>query len=236
MRRDPDSRWKEVQQYADDGLPPEDPLLLRVYSVMVGDVVDDDVQYAIDKINEPQDRDAIVAYLLSGADPQTIADSLWISRKEVIEIFALLYMDLSTFRDKLEHLRFCEYYLAHVCDPEDHRNKALIQQGISHGPKALELWWKRAGDHVAVAREDITDAVLRMAFTNAMAAKDVSVTSPVAKEAHRWVRTAMDTLEVRDHDKGLDDDSLDALVAIDRQLESTKTPEEAGLNPEEILH
>lgn len=234
MLPQPDRLWKQVIEAYDSGTCPGDPFLKRVYSVMVGETEDETVQYALEKIAEPKDRDAIVAYILSGATNEMIANSLWIRSTEVVDVFSKLYMDITVFRDKLEHLRYCEYYLEDRCE-DDERNQALIQQGISHGPKALELWWKRAKDEVNIDRDDIADAVLRMAFTNAMAAKDVSVTHPIAKEAHRWVKTALDAIQVRDADRDDLGEDLDAMLAIEKHL-STKTPEEANVPLDQIMH
>jgi hypothetical protein len=235
MRITPDQKWREVLRAVDGKAVPSDPFIKSVYNVMVGTTQDDTIQYAIDKIEEQRDRDSIVAYILSGASHEVIAESLWINSVPVVDVFAKLYMDISVFRDKLEHLRYCEYYLENICPEDDERNQALIRQGISHGPKALELWFKRSGDDVSIAKEDITNAVLQMAFTNAIAAKDVSVTHPIAKESHRWVKTALDAISVRDEHNGLGDDELDAMLTIKKHL-SAKSPQDAGITPEDIMH
>ena len=231
----PNHRWRRVVAAVAAKTPPADPFLLSVYNVITGTTKDDTISYALDLINEPQDRDSIVAFLLGGATYEGVATTLWIESVATVEIFAQLYMDSSVFRNKLEHLRYCEYYLESICPEDDERNQALIRQGISHGPKSLELWFKRAGDVVHVSKEDITNAVLQMAFTNALAAKDVSVISPIAKESHRWVKTALDAITARDeHDRDTSDE-LDAILAIEKHL-AAKSPEAAGIVPEEIMH
>ncbi len=235
MRCDPNHRWKAVQAALLDGAIPTDSLVRRVYNVMSGKETDNNIMYAVNLIEEQPDRDAIVAYLLSGATTEEISKSLWIHPVGVVDIFSELWLDTSVFRDKLEHLRYSEYYLDHVCPKDDERNQSLIRQGISQGPKALDLWWKRARDTVTIERGDLTDTILRIAFVNAMAAKEVSVTSPVAREAHKWVKTALDAVESRDAQHKMYDDNLDALLVLEKHVES-QVPENLGISSDDIMH
>jgi len=235
MLQQPDKRWQEVLKAVNQEVLPSDLIVKRVLDVFTGKSTDKTVTYVIDKIQEPTDRDSIVAFILSGASAEEITTALWIPHPEAISLFMNLYLDTTVFRDKLDHLRYCEYYLKHVCAENDERNQALIRQGMSHGSKILSLWWQRANDVVTLDGADLTSKVLNVAYTNAIIAKDVSVTSATAREAHKWVKTALDTMSVRDNYSRDNDTDLDAVLAIQKHM-GTKTPDDLGLKIEDIIH
>jgi hypothetical protein len=235
--QEPDQNWKLVQKCLEEKTPPEDPDLLEVYNHLAGIEESSRVGYVLRKWREPDYRDVLVAFFLSGATPEFVANVFECNEKPIVEalgLFEKLFIDMTVFDDRLEQLCYCDYYLENLCDKTMEKNQAIVREAVKHGHRTLASWFCRGSFEHQLKREEIADSLLLIAYTQALAGRDAPILSNVAKEAHKWVKTTIDVVNFKEEKKS-SDTVMSALLAI----AETRGPNrllESGVKPEDILH
>lgn len=219
----PDKRWRRITECLTNTTPPLEPELRRVYDVAVGAAQDEIIQYALDLIEIPGDRDAIIAFVLSGATVEEIGQSLGISL-DVLNLAAWLIIDMAEFRNKLEIRRYAEEYSENATAS----GKQLIKTGIIHGPTALVFHYLHGHETIDINRELIAKELLTQAYFNSRLARGNALVSEHSREAMKWANATTKALELVDSLNMAVSREDDALEAV-RQRILTKTPAEAGL-------
>jgi hypothetical protein len=231
-KTNPSRKWLEILEAVKKNRVPSDPFMKRVYRVLKGELEDTIIQYVKEKIEVDLDKHILATFILSGATHKEIASYLWIEPVEAVDIFASLYMDVSVFKDKMEHYRFCKTYVTEAKDPyiED-----LMQVALYQGPKAMGILWRRGYESINVSPEDLINSVTTMAYDKIIQARTQNVASTVSDESRKWVKSALDAIEARG---GLDsghNEALEAVLKINRDIK-TKYPEDLGIDLGDILH
>lgn len=221
----PDIRWRQLVAAVIDKKVPEDLYLRRVYRVMIGEVQDALVAHTLDIINTPYERDYIVAYFLAGATPEYISKSLGL-QDEVCRNFGHLYIDMNTFRYRLEVCRYAEYYMQNVAvgaERIDH-----IYQAVHQGPEYL-TYILNPMVHERMEFEKMSSNLLSLACYTAGYAKTSDINSAKSKQALRWLGTATKLLTaVRDYGSSSDDD-IQYVIGSAPQLEASVSIEKKDL-------
>jgi hypothetical protein len=219
----PDRWWRQLKKAIEERQAPLDPTLKKLYDVAVGITRDEMVQYAIDLIEVPEDREVLTAYFLSGATLVEISSSLRIP-EDVLSLFSWLAIDMSEFRNKLEIRRYAEEF----SQTASVKGQKLISLGIVQGPAALEYHYLHGRETLDVKREEVAKELLSQAYFNGRLARGNSLVSEHAKESLKWTSAAAKALELVESlniSTNKDDDALEAV----RKRVVTKTAEEAGI-------
>jgi len=213
-------------------MPPADAFLRDIYNVIVSGLDHELYKYVLELYGTPSYRDTMMAWFLSGATTDQIVQGSGVTA-EVLAVFERLFIDSSVFRNKLEWRAYAEFYAAHCCF--DDVGKKQVQIATLEGPIPLLAYWKIGNEIIRITDEEILSTQLMLAHIKALAARNVSVTTPEAKEAFRWGQFAVNTAQRRN---SLDDTSeieVDAIVAIQRR-KATVEAQEVGINLADIKH
>lgn len=228
----PDWRWTRVQAAVRDGITPEDPFLRDVYSVVKGTYQDKEIHEALYLYHVPYERDVIIAFFLSGATLDQIRYGLGIS-VDVLRPFATLFIDMKTFRNKIEWRLYAKYYADNCCIPDV---KKQLEVGLSHGPHILMHHWTMGSDVLEIPEREILSRWTMTAYSKAMIARDASINSAAAKEAFKWGAMAVKSvMELRNMRTEASDTNLDAVLAIKKRRDVLE-PKELGISIADIAH
>lgn len=228
--RSPDARWREFLKAIQSNTEPTDPVVLEAYNSRLQVVKNDDYEYACDLAQELEDRDVLVAFFLSGADPEEISNSLHIPIP-VLEIFKKLVIDLSVFRNKLEMFRYAQHYRSSATE----KGSQLVELGVVQGPFALLHHFLHGHEELPVDAKMYARAMMQQAFYFGMMSRGNTIKSSVTKESLRWLATTATLLKDYDRILGDSHDSDEALLEIEKR-KMTQTPLELGTSVDEILH
>lgn len=227
---EPDARWQAFLKALKDKKEPTDPLVLAVYNAHLGKTLSDVYDYVCDLARNPDDRDAVVAFFLSGATIDETSRSLKIPT-EVLEIFGKLVIDISIFRNKLELLRYSHQYKRGATK----RGADLIELGIVQGPYSLMHHFLHGHEELDIDPKMFARTMMQQAFYFGMLARGNSIKSSVTKESLRWLTTTASLMKDYDRILGDSHDSDEALLEIEKR-KMTHTPLELGTSVEEFLH
>lgn len=227
---EPDAKWQQFLVALKEKKAPTDPLVLAVYNTYLGKNNNALYSYACDLARIPDNRDVIVAFFLSGATVEETSHSLHIPTN-VLEVFGKLVIDLSTFRNKLELLRYAQEYKRRATK----KGAELVELGIVQGPFSLMHYFRHGHEEIPVDAKVYAREMMQQAFYFGMLSRGNSIKAPVTKEAWKWLSTTAGL--IKDYDRLLGDshDSDEALLEIEKK-KMTQTPEEFGVNPKEFLH
>jgi hypothetical protein len=227
---EPDARWLLYLDAVKSSVEPTDPLVLAAYNAHSGKVPDNNYTYACDLAKHVDDKDAIIAFFLSGATREEISRSLNIP-EPVLHIFEQLVVDASVFRNKLELLRYAQQYKRQATK----KGAELVELGIVQGPLALVQYFRHGHEEIPVDPKMYAREMMQQAFYFGMLSRGNSIKSNVAKESLRWLAATSSLL--KDYDRILGDahDSDEALLEIEKR-KMTFTPEELGTNVEDFIH
>lgn len=229
----PDRKWRSYLQLLESKKAITDPLLQRIDSVRNKKRHDKDVEYVLDLIDNPDHKDSIVAFLLSGADLMTISTWLYIP-VSVLEMFCTLCFDKSEFRNKLEIRSYAKEYASTIAQPG---NADLIASAIVLGPDYMMYHFQQGAEKVTMDPRDFAKSLINQAFHMSRVARGNPINSPATKEALRWLSAAAKLLTGFDKvpgDADSDDDN-EAMVAIE-QVKITHSLDEVGLPKDAIAH
>lgn len=226
----PDARWKEFLRAVQTQIAPTDPLALLAYSVYCRTEDDAVVEYACDLARNRDDRDVLVAFCLSGAEAEETSKSLRIPI-EVLAVFEKLVIDMSTFRNKLDLLRYAQHYRTMATE----KGSDLIELGVVQGPFALMHHFIHGHEELVVDAKMYARSMMQQSFYFGMLSRGNTIKSNVAKESLRWLSATASLLKDYDRILGDSHDSDEPLLEIVKR-QSTKTPEELNITKGEILH
>ena len=114
----PDRKWRQYCQLAKEKKAIQDPLLKRIENVRTQKVKDENIEYVLDLIEDPDYRDTLVAFLLSGADLLSISTWLHIPL-QILEMFCTLCFNQEEFRNKLELRGYAKRYAQQYAQPHN---------------------------------------------------------------------------------------------------------------------
>lgn len=190
MRQRPDHRYRDVlAAVSARQAAPSDPrslALLEILTKAPGPHVSE-VVAAHDIYLEQEHRCVVDAFLLTRSAHHEIASVLEMS-VGVIETYAHLYMDMSTFRNRLEIISYAARY------DGDAYGKELVRTAVSVGADYMHWAYGKPRDTFdprKVIQHTMTDS-----FYRGMAHKGNALTTSVAKEAHKWWATAVKNAEL----------------------------------------
>lgn len=232
IQKRPDWRWLLVEKAMEAGTPPEDAFLLDVYNVMAGILKHDVYQYALEIYAVPTFRDTMVAWFLSGASVDQMIQGSGV-HAEALGAFEKLFIDSSTFRNKLEWRAYAEYYVANCC--YNAAGEKQVKMAALEGPIPLLSYWRKGNELIRLSDEEILTQQALLAHVKALTARNASVTDPAAKEAFRWGQFAVATAQRRNVLHDTSEVEVDAIVAIEKR-KATVEAQEIGLDLADIKH
>ena len=212
--------------------PPVDNFLAAVYRVLKGEAEGDTVVDALEWVQDPEFRDVMSAFILSGAAVELVCNVLEVE-PEVVHNFCELVLDKKVFKHRLEMRRYAQQYVAHVCSSEAMAN--LIKKAIIEGPTVVESFVLTGEERLSISRADMAANLAQMAYTKAMTVRHADLTDEESQEALKWHGSALRAISSLDSINDVADNELDALLAIERQ-DTTTTAEAMGIKPEDLLH
>ncbi len=228
----PDWRWTLVKKAVEDGVLPEDAFLQDIYNVMTGSLQHKVYMYTLELYTVRQFRDTMVAWFLSGADYDQIIQGSAVD-VDALAAFEKLFIDSTTFRNKMEWRAYAEYYVANCCYNEI--GEKQVKMAALEGPIPLLSYWRKGNELIKLSDEEILTQQAMLAHVKALAARNASVTDPEAKEAFRWGQFAVATAQRRNVLHAETDSEVDAIVAIQKR-KATVEAQEIGLDLADIKH
>jgi len=230
----PDWRWQALLKAADTGelTEVEDELVGHVYDVMCGKAHDEDVLRALDLYRIPYKRDNLMAFLLSRATHEQIAQGLGLPIP-VIKIFESLFIDPEQFRDKMDIRMYAELYRDNKCSEPA---RALIDIGMIEGPYALLNYWITGNETVEITNEELSRRILTMTYTKLMVARQDSLTSERAKEALKWVKAAAQVMRTRNTFKQIPASIDELMFEIEQDSTVNESIGDGDFDVSHILH
>jgi hypothetical protein len=206
---------------------PRDPKMAALCELLQGKPCElADVEYAYDLFSNVQHRATMDAFILAKTPADKIKECLEIGIPTIVT-YHELFMDATVFRNKLELLSYAHDY------DGDETTKALVLAGVRHGPAYLmwSLGSQQELDPRAVVRQAMTDTYFR-----SMAHKGNSLTSLVAKEAHRWAASSIRTAQIVEQiDPRSTKEAFDELRLALLGVDDTKTVADSPVPIDQIL-
>lgn len=185
------------------------------------------VEYAYDLYLDVQHRAVVDAFVLSGADKDTVSRVLGIPVL-VLMAYEYLFFDMATFRNRLEKITYASNYDGDAYAAE------LLKTGIMVGADYL-IWTyggKESVDTRAVVRHTMIDA-----FFRGMSHKGNSLTSSVAKESQKWWATAIKNAEILEKmDPQATKQAYEELRIALEGVDETTPAEKSPVPLEDIFH
>jgi len=228
--RTPSARFDEVKQAVKAGIPPADPRALALYSHLRKDPAAlPEVVEAYDLYRNDTHRVAMDGFILAGATAPLIERVLGV-KQPVAEAYMYLFTDVTAFRNKLELLSYATNY-----GTGDAHGREIIRAAVNVGIDYL-LWVYGRPDIQVDARHVIRHTMAE-AYYRGMAHRGNSVTSDIAREAHRWWGTAVKNAELLEKiDPRAEKQAFEEIRIQLEKVDDTYTVETAPVDPSDILH
>jgi hypothetical protein len=221
MHRPPQHRLLAVQDAVTNSIlpPPSDLLMQGLYKLLLGKAsVSPESEGAYELFLTPRHRTAMDAFFLAKAPIDLIAKVLEM-QPSVAAAYGYLFMDTSVFQNRLELISYAMNY------DSDEYGKELVRAAVTAGPEYL--MWSYGGSVGEVDSHFIVRKTMVDSFFRSMAHKGNALTSGVAKEAQKWMQTAirnaeiLEKLEPRTTQSAFDElrialDSRDETVHVDK--------------------
>lgn len=212
--------------------PPSDPWLEQLYDLYLGNIEGTEFQQTVvSHVFSEFKRDVVMAYFFARCSAKDIEESLEIP-PEIVEGIARLFFDRTKIRTKLDHIEYAREYMERFAGAE---GKNLIYLGMTGGPLSLKNKFCLGYEMPAIDQDYVSHRMYMTAASFGLMARGNALTSREGKEAFRWFQQASDMSTVYRKLQQGEDDSQDAIVAIE-QRKFVHKPEAAGINRDEILH
>lgn len=230
MYQDPRHKYLTVKAAVDSAAPsPSDPLMASLYTLLSGGVCDDaEVTYAYDLYATPNHQAALDAFFLARMTLPEISNITEIP-ESVLATYAMLFMDLSVFRNRLEIVSYAGNY-----EGTDY-GRELVRVAVTVGGEYLRWTFGKAGDQLdnrSVVRLTMVDT-----FFRGLAHKGNALTSDTAKEALKWWSVSIKNAETLEKiDPRTAKTAFEELRITLEQKDSTHTVESSPVKPADILH
>ena len=180
---EPDRNWRLVREAADSDAILNDNFLMDVVAVMSGEKESPNIQTTLEILADDEWRDAVAAFILSGATNEQIARCMWVDI-EVIHTFEKLYLDKKSFKHKMEFRRYAEFYAKNRC--VDDRMRELLKKGVIEGPESLEDYWMMPGEQLSLTYTEMAKRLASMSYMKAINVRHAGLTEDATKEALKW--------------------------------------------------
>jgi len=212
---------------ANKSAPPVDAVMAELFTLLTGGTAGVDVTYAWELFENDEHRGVVDAFLLARAPFDIIEKTLGIP-EAVVKVYAYLFLDPAALRNRLEVLSFASAY------PGPASARELIRAGLTIGLEYL-LWLHGVSTDLeprTVVRRTMVDA-----FYRGMAHKGNSLTTGVAKEAHKWWALAVQNAKLLETmDPRATQAAYDQLRIALEGRDETVSPTEAPVPVEAMLH
>jgi hypothetical protein len=225
-------RWLNLEYAIKKKQPPSDPWLEQLYDLYFGRVEGTEVQQAvISHVFSEFKRDVVMAYLFARCSMTDLEESLELP-PEVIDSIARLFFDRTKIRTKLDHIEYAREYIEKFASPE---GKSLIYLGMTSGPIPLKNKFCLGYEMPNIDQDYVDHRMYMTAVSFGLMTRGNALTSREGKEAYHWFQQAADMSKTYRKLQQGDDDSQDAIVAIE-QRKLIHKPEAAGINRNDVLH
>lgn len=231
MRLKPDHRYRAVLAAVNGKqAAPSDAKSLALLQLLTKGpaTVAQDVLYAKDLYGETEHKCVLDAFLLTRSSPDEISSVLEIA-VDVVETYAYLYMDMSTFRNRLEIVSYAARYEG------DDYGRELVRTAVNVGPDYLHWAYGKPRDTFdprKVILHTMTDS-----FYRGMAHRGNALTTSVAKEAHKWWATAVKNAELSERiNPSVGKQAIEELRIALGQHDDTRPPDMFDVPVTDILH
>ena len=223
------ARFSEVLQAVKASLPPTDPRALSLYQHLRGETADlPEVVEAYDLYRDATHRATMDAFVLAGAMPALVEKVLAV-KAPVTEAYCFLFMDTTRFRNRLEMLSYASTYAG------DAQSRETIRAAVTVGIDYL-LWVYGSPDLQVDARQVIRHTMAE-SYYRGLVHRGNSLTSDIAREAHRWWGTAVKNAELLERiDPRAEKQAFEEIRIQLEKVDDTYTTETAPVDPSEILH
>lgn len=229
MTKRPNHRYHAVKRAIKATTPPVDPEELALYNVILQKTTDrTDVSDAYDLYLETEHQAAVEAFLLAGATPSIIHNTLQIP-VPVVEAYVKLFFDTIVFRNKLEALAYASNFegSAHAAEVL----RAAVTVGLEY------LLWVYGSAEVQVDARQVIRQTMAESYYRGMAHRGNSLTSGVSKEAHRWWATAVKNAELLERiDPRAEKQAFEEIRIQLEKVDDTYSADAAPVDVSEILH
>jgi len=225
--RPPSARFERVRQAVDIKSPLADPLEHALYEYLTTRAPSD-AGDAYDLFADSDNRAVLEAFLLAGGNAALIERVIGV-KAAVTEAYRHLFFDESNFRNRLEIFRY-------VADFQGSPHaKEVLRTAVNSGLDYL-LWAYGRGEVQIDARQVIRHTMAE-AYYRGMAHRGNSVTSQVAKEAHKWWGSAVRNAELLEKiDPRAEKQAFEEIRIQLEKFDDTYKADEAPVDVTEILH
>jgi hypothetical protein len=225
-------RWLNLEYALKHKSPPADPWLEQLYDLYLGNIEGTESQQTVvSHVFSEFKRDVIMAYFFARCSSADIEESLELA-PDIIEGVARLFFDRTKIRTKLDHVEYAREYMERFAGPE---GKNLIYLGMTGGPISLKSKFCLGYEVPNIDQDYVNHRMYLTAVSFGLMARGNALTSREGKESLRWFQQASDMSSVYRKLQQGEDDSQDAIVAIEQRKFAHK-PEAAGINRDDILH
>lgn len=228
-----DHRYRRVCKAIEDKAQPEEGgLEARLYAHVEGTEEDPVLEYALEIYMSPAHKEAVEGFLLAGGTDDIISDILEIRPIEVLEAYRYLFFDMAQLKNRVDRMLYAQT----VCSA--HTNRAVSEANkvaLTAGADYLAWFWnpeKAALKPSTVINRHMVDGYYR-SFAHAGA----PLTSKLAQEALKLAKDATRSAKLAEDMNPSDMvNAAEAVRLAIEQFDSTKTVEELGVSPEELLN
>lgn len=188
-------------------------------------------EYAVEIATSPNQRDTVMAFILSKCTDEDIKSSLGLSQQTIDSLKKLFY-DESCIRSKLDHIEYIRRYTNTEAQDE---GRLLIRIAIDNGPFALMDKLSIGHECPKINMKAVTEKLFATAISTGLMARGNSLRSEENRQALKWFQTATQLISSYGNMEKNIEDTEDAIVAIERR-KLLHRPDELGIVRSEIMH
>lgn len=220
-------------EMVEKGHRPDDAYTAQVYDVVIGNIVDNDISYALDLVRVQEYKETLQAFFYCKAEYNAISSILEIETP-VLEHVARLVMDETQFRNRLERIR----YVRNLVENETaltERGREYTHIGMVHGPEVLSQNFRLGNETMRLDPKKLIENFIQTAYYLSANARGNSITAETTKQARMWMLDSIKYMDAHKDALSASDSADEALLAIEER-KATVTAEELGILPDEIYH
>lgn len=230
-RQTPDHRGRRVLELAASGKPIEGGHPSEValfYLVKSGEVQSKDVEEAYCAYLDPDSAHVLNALILGKATDAEIQEALEVP-EGVLQAYRHLFFDRGVFRHALDVIKYVREL---GCGDPYHK---YYKTAIEKGPMALANRF-RVGERPGLDPRQVLKNLMHDKYDKFLSHRGHELTQNIAKEALKWGQAAAHAAALV-IDKGGDEkrNALSELRLVLETRDLTQTPEQAGVDPTEVL-
>lgn len=201
------------------------------YLVKSGETTIPDVAVAYEIYQEPEDRHVFDALILARADDVLIADALRCP-PSLLPTYRHLFCDVAVFRHTPAVFRYIREL---PLDEDEQAWRQYYLVATQQGPEYLANRF-RVGVRPDVEPRKVLKTAVADMFDRFLAHRGQQLDSAIAQQALRWGNSAVTAAQVL-IEKGGDTkkNAMEELRVALETVDHTSTPEDAGINPDDVL-